>query len=286
MRSQTFHKRFALALSRTDVDSTSLLRPVNSSDQQRRFNVYRNNRMVSLIDSLRSSYPAIHKLVGEEFFKASACAYIETQPPTQPVMAEYGNGFGQFMLALPGTDRFPYLADVAELEWQYLQSFHAADATVLDVAALSAVAPESIMYVSMQCHPALHVIASQWPVGSIWSSCLDRNSQSAETQSAETQSTDTQSRDTKTRDMQSGASIDMRQAETLVITRPGLQVQVNSVDSTAAIFLRAIQAGEMLAVAAEQALESDMTFDAGASLIGLIGLGAFSGINENQTYKP
>lgn len=276
LQDRTFHSRFAQALRRSDVDSSSLLRPVSTGDQQRRFNVYRNNRMVSLIDSLRSTYPAIQKLVGEEFFKASARAYVETNPPMQPVMAEYGSSFGCFISALPGTDRFPFLADVAELEWQCLQSFHAADANVLDVTALSAIASESIMDVSMQCHPALHVIESSWPVGTIRANCLAGNLQARGLQSGDLQGEDLQSGDTQSRQ-----SVDMRQGETLVISRPELQVQVNSLDNTAAVFLCALQAGESLTAAAEQALERDLTFDAGANLVGLIGLGAFSGIVEN-----
>lgn len=256
MRNQSFHKRFAQGLSRFDANSMSLLKPVGTGDQQRRFNIYRNNRVVSLIDALRSTYPAIEKLVGDEFFKASARAYIEAHPPTQPVMAEYGSGFGQFISAFPGTGRFPFLADVAELEWQYLQSFHSADAAVIDATALSAIASESIMYIGMDCHPALHVIESAWPVGTIWTSCVRETDSSL---------------------------VDMQQGEAVVITRPDLQVQVNTVDSAAVIFLNAIRAGDTLTAAAEQALESDMTFDAGAGLVSLLALGAFSGFKEHKT---
>ncbi|MEM7361356.1 MAG: DNA-binding domain-containing protein, partial [Pseudomonadota bacterium] len=215
------------------------------------FNIYRNNRVVSLIDSLRSIYPALHKLLGEDFFKASARAFIESQPPTQPVMAEYGRHFGAFVATLPGVEKYPFLSDVAQLDWSYLQAFHSEDAPVLDITALSTLPPESVMQVQICCHPALHIVESPWPAGTIWNNSLHQSQPSSHTP-------------------------DMQRGEAVVITRPELQVQVNIVDSAEAVFLRKLQSGETLAAAAEKALEFDTTFDAGAALIGLIGLGAFS----------
>lgn len=213
--------------------------------------------MVSLIDALHSTYPAMHRLLGDEFFKASAKAYIEAHPPTQPVMAEYGDNFGHFVSALPTVSGLPYLSDVAELEWCNLQAYHSADAPVFNVAQLSSVPPDTIMDIGFICHPALHVIESRWPVGSIW---MMSTSTSRTTDS----------------------SINMNQAEAILITRPELQVHVNIVSDAAAKFLRSIQKGDPLGIAAQNALEKDETFDAGSNLTGLIGLGAFRALTENS----
>lgn len=234
-----------------------MIRPIGAGDQQRRFNIYRNNRMVSLIDALRSTYPAMHRLVGDEFFKASAKAYIEAHPPTQPVMAEYGDKFGCFVSALPTVSGLPYLSDVAELEWCQLQAYHCKDALVFKVDQLSSVPPDAIMDIGFKDHPALHVIESRWPVGSIWM------------MSTSTSGTP-------------GSSIDMNQAEAVVITRPQLQVHVNIISNAASVFLRSIQKGDPLGIAAQYALEKDETFDAGSNLTGLIGLGAFSALTEHS----
>lgn len=246
-----FHALFAHALSWSEIDSQSLIRPIGSCDQQRRFNIYRNNRMSSLIEVLGSTYPALHRLVGDEFFKASAKAFIEAQPPSQPVMAEYGREFGQFMSALPTVSALPYLRDVAELEWWHLQAYHCEDAAVFEVTQLSNIRPESVMDIVFNCHPALNLIESNWPVGSIWM----RSSSIGD-------SFDT--------------PIDMQQGEGVIITRPELQVRVSIISHAAIVFLRSIQQGKSLGAAAERALEADATFDAGSDLTGLIGLGAFS----------
>lgn len=249
---QTFHQHFAHALANPDTDSDPLLKAGASA--RRRFDIYRNNRVASLIDALRQSYPATAQLVGEEFFKASARAFVDAHPPTQPVMAEYGREFGQFVASLPNTSVLPYLQDVAELEWWRLQAYHSADAPVLSVAVLAEIPPQQLMQIRLQGHPALYLIQSQWPIGSIWT-----NSVSA-------------------RD--AAAPVNLQQPQAVVITRPELQVQVNLVEQAAAAFLQALQQSAELGVAAEQALAVDDTFDAGANLAGLISLGAFCGYSD------
>jgi hypothetical protein len=253
---RSFHQKFTSALQNAAIDSALLLQPNESADQKRRFDIYRNNRVVSLIDALRSTYPAVQQLVGDEFFKASARAFLDANPPVQPVMAEYGREFGGFISSLPNTDRLPFLRDVAELEWWKLQAYHCRDAPVLPASALADIAPQSIMDTRLECHPALHCIISEWPIGSIW---MASTSKSGNTDSA-----------------QSG--VDMKNGEAVVITRPQIDVQVSIVAAAGAEFLKLIQDGDALGTAAEQGLERDIGFNAGEHLTGLINLGAFSGI--------
>ena len=251
-----FHGKFANALQHAAVDSGPLLQPYESGNQHRRFDIYRNNRVVSLIDALRSTYPAVHKLVGDEFFKASARAFIDAKPPVQPVMAEYGKEFGSFISSMPNTDKLPFLRDMAELEWWWLQAFHSGNAPVLQSSILAEIPPESIMDVQLQCHPSLHCVKSEWPIGSIWMACTRESSV----------------------DDRTGQDVDMQMGEAVIITRPEIDVQVNKVAGVGVEFLKLIQTGESLGAAAEHMLEQNSGFNAGEHLTGLIELGAFTRI--------
>lgn len=64
----------------------------NGSDPARRFAVYRNNVVVSLIDALAATFPVTLELVGEEFFRAMAGVFVRAVPPTSALLAEYGGG--------------------------------------------------------------------------------------------------------------------------------------------------------------------------------------------------
>lgn len=258
MHNASFHEMFANALQHATVDTTPLLQPVKDGDQRRRFDVYRNNRMVSLIETLRSTYPALNQLVGDEFFKAAACAFIDVNPPVQPVMAEYGGEFGRFMSSLPNTEKLPFLKDIAELEWWRLQAYHCVDAPVLQPSALADVAPSSIMDLRLQCHPALHCVVSEWPIGSIWALCTEGSGT----------------------DLEAHKRVDMLKGESVIITRPEIIVLINRVTASGSVFLNAIQQGETLGDAAEQGLGCDENFNAGEHLTGLITLGAFTDVIE------
>ena len=56
----------------------------------KRYNVYRNNVTVSLIDALAAVYPAIQRITGVDFFRAMARFHVRATPPTSPLLFEYG----------------------------------------------------------------------------------------------------------------------------------------------------------------------------------------------------
>ena len=47
----------------------------------RRFAVYRNNVVVGLTGTLKDAFPAVHRIVGADFFRAMARAYVMVEPP-------------------------------------------------------------------------------------------------------------------------------------------------------------------------------------------------------------
>ena len=52
----------------------------------RRFSVYRNNVVVGLIDALKQSFPAVTRIVGDEFMMAMARIYVAHEPPSSPIL--------------------------------------------------------------------------------------------------------------------------------------------------------------------------------------------------------
>ena len=71
----------------------------NGSDPARRFAVYRNNVIVSLVAALADTFPVLRQLVGDEFFDAMAGLYVRAHPPTSPVLAHYGEGLADWLAA-------------------------------------------------------------------------------------------------------------------------------------------------------------------------------------------
>jgi hypothetical protein len=139
------HAAFAEALLTREPDCPPGLRTWNGSDPAQRFAVYRNNVAVALIDALADTYPVVQELVGEAFFRAMAREFALARPPVSPVMAHYGEGFAEFVEGFAPAATLPYLADLARLEYLYVQVYHAADAA-----------------------PAVRVLHSRYAVASLW----------------------------------------------------------------------------------------------------------------------
>ena len=226
----------------------------NGSDPGRRFAIYRNNAIVSLIDALADTCPVTQQLVGEEFFRAMARLFVQENPPRSPMLAFYGEGFAEFIEAFTPAAAVPYLADVARLEMLRVSACHAADATPLapediarlleDVAALPAA--------RIGLHPSLAVLRSGHAVVSLW----------AAHQAADA--------------VQALAAVDPAVAEAALVLRAGLEVEISRIPDGAAIFIMHLRQGAALGRAVERALAADPAFDLTATLGLLIRGGAIT----------
>jgi hypothetical protein len=121
-----------------------------------RLAIYANHYRVTLTDALFATFPVTARLVGCDFFRATARRYVHAAPPRQPVMCEYGESFPDFLAILPETESVPYLADVARLEWAISLASQAPD---------PGPAAEAD---ALRLHPSCGVLGSPFPVDDIW----------------------------------------------------------------------------------------------------------------------
>lgn len=185
----------------------------------RRINVYRNNTNILLIDALATNFPVVAALVGEDFFANMARAFLRTHPPQSPCLFEYGDSFADFIETFPGVQELPYLADTARLEWARDQAFHAADAPVFDAAQLANIQAEDYGRLTFAIHPAMRVVSSPFPIFAIW----DLHQSGA------------------------NATVELNQGgEAVLITRPGLDVEVTRLGPGEDAFILDLADGETL----------------------------------------
>lgn len=134
-------------------------------DAARRLAVYRNNVSVSLSQALAQRFPVIERLVGAAFFAALARAYLAADPPRSPVLAEWGAEFAGFLADFPPLAAWPYMADVARIEYARGLAFHAADDTPADPAALAGADTDRLR---LALHPSVAVLRLDHPAVAIW----------------------------------------------------------------------------------------------------------------------
>ena len=137
-----------------------------------RLGIYRNNFVSNVTTALRLSYPAIHRLVGAEFFEGAAHIFISAEPPRRADLDAYGEGFPEFLAGFAPARALPYLASVARLEWAVNRALHAPDMEPLDLARLGAVAAADRDRIVFLPHPSVALVEADHPVDAIWRAVL------------------------------------------------------------------------------------------------------------------
>jgi len=142
---------------------------------ERRLAVYRNTFLGNLASALRLSYPAVHRLVGADFFEGAALRFAGEQPPRSGYLDEYGGAFPDFLARYPPAALLAYLPDVARLEWAVNRALHAPDVEPLDVTRLAAVDASVHDRVRFIAHPSVSLLGADYPVDAIWRAVLARD---------------------------------------------------------------------------------------------------------------
>lgn len=135
---------------------------------ERRFRVHRNTVFAGLTGVLKARFPAVLRLMGEEFFLGAAQLHVQQSPPQGAALHVYGRDFADFLAVLPAVSEFPFLADVARLEWALHDALHAAEVTAIAADELARVAPEHAGDLRLALHPSLRLLSSPFPVFQIW----------------------------------------------------------------------------------------------------------------------
>ena len=224
---------------------------------ERRLAIYKNNVYKQLIDALRDSYPAVHRLTGAEFFRFAAAEYLMAHPPRSPTLLAYGDDFPSFLESFEPASSVPYLPDVARLEQLYLESYHAAEALPLPRAAFAKYLSERMTQPDLRLHPSARLMTSPFPVSRIW----EVNVQSS--------------------------TIDGKQripggAENLLIVRPRATVEVRRVSRGAHAALAALERGLSIAEALAAGTEADPEIDLCMQLLSLADGETFCSMGESR----
>jgi uncharacterized protein len=144
----------------------------NGADPARRFAVYRNNVVVSLMAALADTFPVVRRVLGAEAFDALARWHVVVHPPRSAVLTDWGDDLPQALAAASALapDARPWLADLARLERARVRACHAADAAPVARERIErALAdPARLPQARLGLHPSLQVVTSTHAVVSLW----------------------------------------------------------------------------------------------------------------------
>lgn len=130
--------------------------------------VYRNNVRAAFLRALRDTFPVVHRLVGEEFFRYLAHEYFHAHPPSDQLVSRYGDRFPAFLASFEAASGLPYLPDTARLELAWLGAYHAAEAESLEPADFFTQLGSDIEGARIVLHPSVRLVQSRFPIHEIW----------------------------------------------------------------------------------------------------------------------
>jgi hypothetical protein len=149
-----------------------------------RLGLYSDAYRLRLIEVLGDNYPALHTLLGDETFDQCARDYIRAYTPTHFSVRWFGDRLAEFLAAeRPYADQ-PVLAEMAHFEWALRGAFDAADATVLGIDDMAAVAPEAWAGMRIRLHPSVRRLDLRWNVPALWKAIDDGSDPEPPEQSA------------------------------------------------------------------------------------------------------
>lgn len=248
---------FAPALLDPDLEVPAGMVGPDGNTAPKRFSVYRNNVVSSLMEALAETYPSIKALVGEENFATICRIYISAHPPSSPMMQAYGDLLPQFLRDFQPLKHSPFLVDVADVEKHWIAAYHSADATPFDGTLLANIEPDLLMETRFDVHPATQLISSNYALFDLF----------------------------QTRNNQSGSISDFSThqfAQSVLITRPYLSVEVTRLDPAQTLFFTELIANRTLGHSVEAAMQHSDEFDASAAIALMLTTGAFTNISNNN----
>lgn len=198
----------------------------NETHRETRFNIYRNNYYVAVINVLKERFPVTERIVGEEFFKATAREFVQRSPPRGQSNLGYGRQFSKFLESFPPVSDLPYLSDVARLEWARFEAAIAPEQPSVTSEDFSAVDPAHAARVGFELHAAVSTLASRHPIYDIWR--------------------------TNHEDEQVHALADARGGQSVLITRSASGIEVYPISTGAVDFIAALMSGLALGEALER----------------------------------
>ena len=242
-----FQDRFAAALVAADPRGDPELAALTA---QPGFAVYRNTVLSGCIDALEANFPTVARLVGSEWFRAAALVYVGEHLPGQPMLADYGATFPEFLRAFEPANELPYLPDIARLDRHWTEAHAARDEVALDADSLDALfACPSLSSTWLRPHASARwVLSEDTPVFTIFA----RNRAAGPVD----------------------ASPFEWRGEGALVVRPRDAVQWHQIDAAVTAFLDACAQGLDAAMAMERALACMPATSRGAILKPLVEAGA------------
>lgn len=125
--------------------------------------IYREQFWLRHVDVLRDDFASIEHAVGEDAFERLAQAYLTECPSASFTLRDLGEHMTRFLASRSPWSEDPFLADLARVEWAFVDAFDGPDAPPFVPASIAGVAEEAWPTARIVLHPSLQRLALAYP---------------------------------------------------------------------------------------------------------------------------
>lgn len=136
--------------------------------RERRLDIYRNAYRERLIETLGSDYEVLAKLLGQDAFRRLSTVYIDKNPSRYYSLRWFGKELSLFLDYSPENGTHDWEAEMACLEWTFIEAFDAANTPAITEKDAAAIPPDQWPTLTAIFHPSVHVIRLWWNTLELW----------------------------------------------------------------------------------------------------------------------
>lgn len=131
--------------------------------------VYRHAYRARLVAALTDNFTVLARALGDEAFDALGRAYLDARPSQHPSIRWFGHQLADFM-ATADEALVPHasLVDFARMDWALRGAFDAAEAPLLESAALAALSPDDWAGLVLHLQPGVQRVALTHAIEPAW----------------------------------------------------------------------------------------------------------------------
>jgi hypothetical protein len=134
-----------------------------------RVDIYANMYFYRLHDCLAQDFSAVRAVIGDARFHNLITDYLLMHPSAHPSLRFAGSRLPEMLRTHKLSHRWPFLADLARLEWALLDAFDAPDAQLLRESDLDRVSPSDWDTLRFRLTPSVQLLDADWDVDAMWS---------------------------------------------------------------------------------------------------------------------
>jgi hypothetical protein len=126
-----------------DAERTNLAAEIATGNDRlspaMQLDVYREQFFLRHLDALRDDFSSLVHLLGADSFEALGKAYLQAFPPRSFTLRDLGRELAGFVASTSPWNEDPLLAELASVEWAFVEAFDAASAPALALADVAGV---------------------------------------------------------------------------------------------------------------------------------------------------